>query len=103
MFAARTTPVVGQVLKCHTIVLSRVIDVAADRADVLSAGLLLGEINLGEDGGHGVVETHDTLGLQILIALWGVSAAIDGGMLADERPALGHSFQGSRYTTYRDI
>ena len=83
--------------------LSRVIDVAADRADVLAAGLLLGEIDFCQDGGYGVVEVHDTLGLQIFIALWGVSAAIDGGMFADELPALGHSFQGSRYTTYRDI
>ena len=41
LFAARTTPVIGQVLECHTIMLSRIIDVATDGAHILTTGLLI--------------------------------------------------------------
>ena len=84
LLATRTTPVVGQVFEGNTVVLCWVIDVAADRADVLAGCFLLGEIDFGQNGRHRIIQIHHTLGLQILIALWGVGAAIDGGVIADE-------------------
>lgn len=53
--APRALPIVGQVLEGHAVVLGGVIHVAADGADVLAGGLLLGEIHFGQDGRHGVV------------------------------------------------
>lgn len=53
--ASRALPVFGQVLEGHAVVLGGVIDVAADGADVLAGGLLLGEIHFGQDGRHGVI------------------------------------------------
>ena len=41
LLAARTTPVVWQILECHTVVLSRVIDITADGAYILTASLLI--------------------------------------------------------------
>ena len=64
--------------------LGGVIHVAADGADVLAGGLLLGEIHFGQDGRHGVVEVHHSFGFQVLVTLRGVGAAIDGGMVAHE-------------------
>ena len=69
LLAARATPVVGQVLKSHAIVLGRVVQIATDRADIFAGVFLLGEIYLGKDCRHGIVEIHHALGLQILIAL----------------------------------
>ena len=77
-------PVIGQVFEGYAVVLCRVIDIAADRADVLTRSFLLGEIHFGQNGRHGMIEIHHALGLQVLIALWGVSAAINGGVVADE-------------------
>ena len=45
LFAAGTAPVVGQVFEGHAVVLSRVIDVATDGADVFSGGFFLFENN----------------------------------------------------------
>ena len=41
LFAARTTPVIGKVLECHTVVLSRIIDVATDGAHILTGVFLI--------------------------------------------------------------
>ena len=84
LFAAGTAPVGGQVFEGHAIVLSRVIDVATDGADVFAAGFFIFENNFGPDGGNGGVEVHHPLGLQILVTLRGVGAHIDGRVVADE-------------------
>ena len=84
LLATGTTPVIGQVFEGYAVVLCRVIDIAADRADVLTRSFLLGEIHFGQNGRHGMIEIHHALGLQVLIALWCVSAAIDGWVIADE-------------------
>ena len=82
LFASRAPPIFRQVFEGHAAMLGGVIHVAADGADVLAGGLLLGEIHFGQDGRHGMVEVHHALGLQVLVALRGVGAAIDGGMVA---------------------
>ena len=61
-----------------------VIDIAADGADVLARGFLLGEIHFGQYGGYWIIQVHHALGLQVLIALRCVGATIDGGVVADE-------------------
>ena len=58
--------------------LCRVIDVATDRANILAGVFLLGEIYLCQYSWHGIVEIHHTLGLQVLITLWRMGAAING-------------------------
>ena len=45
LLATGTAPVVGQVFEGHAVVLSRVIDVATDGADVFSGGFFLFENN----------------------------------------------------------
>ena len=44
LLAAGAAPVVGQVVEGYAIVLGRIIDVAADTADILARSLLLGEV-----------------------------------------------------------
>ena len=84
LLATGTTPVIGQVFEGYAVVLCRVIDIAADRADVLTRSFLLGEIHFGQNGRHGMIEIHHALGLQVLIALWCVGDTIDGGVVADK-------------------
>ena len=84
LLATRTLPVVGQVFKGNAVVLCGIIDVTADGADILAGCFLVREIHFGQNGRHRMIEIHHALGLQVLIALWGVGAAIDGGVVADE-------------------
>ena len=79
LFTSRALPIVRQVLEGYAVVLGGVIDVTADGADVLAGGLLLGEIHFGQDGWHGMVEVHHTLGLQVLVALRGPSMSRKSG------------------------
>ena len=73
-----------------------VIDISANAADVLAGSLLLGEIDVGKDGGDGVVEIHDALGFEVLVALGRVGATIDGGVITDERADAVLRLTGSR-------
>ena len=76
LLAARTTPVVWQVLESHAVVFCRIVQIAADRADIFARILLLGEIYLSQYSRHGIVKIHHALGLQVLIALWSMGAAM---------------------------
>ena len=84
LLAAWATPVVGQVFKCHTIVFGRVVQIATHRADIFAGIFLLGEIYLCQYGWYGIVQIHHELGLQVLITLWRVGAAINGRLIANE-------------------
>ena len=84
LLAAWAAPVVWQVFESHTVVLCRVVQIAADRADILTAGFLIREIYLGKDCRHGIVEIHHALGLQVLITLWRVGTTIYGRLMANE-------------------
>ena len=55
LLATGTTPVVGQVFESNAVVLCGVIDIAADGADVLTGGFLLGEIDFGQKGWHRII------------------------------------------------
>ena len=96
LFAAGTAPVVGQLFEGHAVVLGRVIDIAADGADILAAGFLLGEIHLSKNWRNGIVEVYHALGLQVLVALRAVGAAIHRRMVADEFAHSVQRFAGSR-------
>ena len=84
LLATGTAPIVGQVFESYTVVLCRVIDIATDGADVFTGGFFLFENHFGPYGGNGIVEVYHALGLQILVALRAVSAAIHRGMVTDE-------------------
>ena len=58
LLAAGAVPVGGQFFEGHTVMLGRVVDIAADRAYILAGGFLLGEIHFGQCGLYGVVEVH---------------------------------------------
>ena len=96
LLAAWTAPIVGQIFEGHAIVLSRVIDITAHRADVPTRGLLLREIHFCKDGWHGIVEIHYALGLQIFKALGRVCATIDGWVISDELAYAVLGLAGSR-------
>ena len=84
LLATRTLPVVGQVFKGNAVVLCGIIDVTVDGADILAGCFLVREIHFGQNGRHRIIQIHHALGLQVLIVLWGVGAAIDGGVVASE-------------------
>ena len=96
LLAARAAPVVGQVLKCHTVVFGWIVQIATDRADIFAGVFLLGEIYLGKDCRHGIVEIHHALGLQVLITLRRVGAAIYGRLMANELTYTIHRFASGR-------
>ena len=96
LHATGAAPVVGQLFKGHAVVLGRVIDIAADGADILAAGFLLGEVHLGQNRRHRIVEVNHALGLQVLVSLRAVGAAIHRRMVADEFAHSVQRFAGSR-------
>ena len=64
--------------------LSRVIHIATDGADIFACRLLLREIHLCKNGRHRIVQIHHTLGFQVLIALRSMCSTIDRRTIADE-------------------
>ena len=40
--------------------------------------------DFSQNGRHGIIQIHHALSLQVLIALWCMSAAINGGVITDE-------------------
>ena len=61
LLATGTTPIVGQVFESNAVVLCWVIDITADGADILAGGLLLGEIDFGQNGRHRIIQIHHAL------------------------------------------
>ena len=94
LLAARTTPVVWQVLESYTVVFSRIVQIATDRANILAGIFFLGEIYLCQYSRHGIVQIHHALGLQVLIALRRMGAAIYGRLMANELTYAVHRFAG---------
>ena len=76
--AARTFPVIGKILEGYAVVLSRIIYISADGAYIFAGGFLAGEINLLKDSLYRMLQIHDAFCFQVLIALRGVGAAVNG-------------------------
>ena len=68
LLATGAPPVFRKVLKGYAVMLGGIIDITADRADILFGGFSPGEIHFGQDGFHGMVQVHHPVCLQILRA-----------------------------------
>ena len=84
LLAAKALPAVREVLESNTIMLSWIIDIAADGADVFTGGFLLGEIQLRPDRQYGIVQIHHTLGFKVLITLRRMCSAVNGRVITDK-------------------
>ena len=67
--AARAFPILGQICESNTVMLIRIIDIAADRADILSGSSMRGKVKHRPYSLYRVIQVHHPLFFQVFVAL----------------------------------